>query len=63
MEGTIMSPQSKREYLETVFLRYKRASRKEKTAILDEFCSNCGYHRKYAIRVLRLVYRNFYLAI
>jgi hypothetical protein len=58
-----MSPQSKREYLETVFLRYKRASRKEKTAILDEFCSNCGYHRKYAIRVLRLVYRNFYLAI
>ncbi len=48
-----MSPRSKREYLETVFLRYKRASRKEKTAILDEFCSNCGYHRKYAIRVLR----------
>ncbi len=52
-----MSPRSKKEYLESIFLRYKRATRKEKTSILDEFCSNCGYHRKYAIRVLRKLKR------
>jgi hypothetical protein len=39
--------------VEAIFLRYKKASRKEKTAILDEFSSVCGYHRKHAIRVLR----------
>ncbi len=48
-----MSPQSKREYRETVHLRYKKASRNEKTAILDEFCATCGCHRKHAIRVLK----------
>ncbi|MEK6732639.1 MAG: integrase [Candidatus Omnitrophota bacterium] len=47
-----MSPRSKHEYLEAIYLRYKRAGLKEKTAILNEFCSNCGYHRKHAIRVL-----------
>ncbi len=41
-----MSPRSKREYLEEIYLRYKRASLKEKTAILDEFCLNCDYYRK-----------------
>ena len=40
------------EYLETIYLRYKRASRKEKSMILNEFCQNCSYHRKHAIRVL-----------
>jgi hypothetical protein len=40
------------EYLETIYLRYKRASLKEKTLILNEFVLNCGYHRKHAIRVL-----------
>lgn len=48
-----MSPRSKREYLEAVYWRYIRAKPKEKTAILDEFCSNCRYHRKHAIRLLR----------
>jgi len=47
-----MSPRARMEYLETIYLRYKRASLKEKTAILDEFCINCGYHRKHAIRLL-----------
>ena len=37
-----MSPRSKREYREAVHLRYKNASRQEKTAILDEFCATCG---------------------
>ena len=48
-----MSPRSKREYRETVHLRYKKASRSEKSAILNEFCATCGCHRKHAIRVLK----------
>ena len=48
-----MSPRSKREYVEAILLRYKKACRKEKTTILDEFCAVCGYHRKHAIRLLR----------
>jgi hypothetical protein len=48
-----MSPRSKREYMEAVFLRYKRSSRRGKTKILDEFCATCGYNRKYAIRLLK----------
>jgi hypothetical protein len=48
-----MSPRSKREYVEAVFLRYKQASKIDKGHILDEFCATCGYHRKYAIRLLR----------
>jgi hypothetical protein len=52
-EGRVMSPRSKKEYRETIFFRYKKVSRKEKSRILDEFCATCGYHRKHAIRVLR----------
>ena len=48
-----MSPRSKREYREAVHVRYKNASRYEKTAILDEFCATCTCHRKHAIRVLK----------
>jgi hypothetical protein len=48
-----MSPRSKREYIEAVFIRYKKASREKKKGILDEFCATLGYHRKHAIRVLR----------
>jgi len=48
-----MSPRSKREYTETIFLRYRNASRKEKTSILNEFCATLSYHRKHAIRLLR----------
>jgi hypothetical protein len=48
-----MSPRSKREYRETVHLRYKNATRQEKTTILNEFCATCGCHRKHAIRVLK----------
>ncbi len=48
-----MSPRSKKEYVEALFLRYKRASCKERSIILDEFCATCGYHRKHAIRLLR----------
>jgi hypothetical protein len=49
----MMSPRSKKEYLETIFLRYRQATRKQKTLILNEFCATSGYHRKHAIRLLR----------
>jgi hypothetical protein len=49
----IMSPRSKREYLETVYLRYKQATRSEKSSILDEFCVTHQCHRKHAIRIFR----------
>jgi hypothetical protein len=48
-----MVNQSKREYWAAILGRYRRAGRKFKQKILDEFCSICGYHRKHAIRLLR----------
>jgi hypothetical protein len=48
-----MSPRSKREYTEAIHKRYKHASRSEKKVILDEFCATTGYHRKYAIVLLK----------
>lgn len=48
-----MSPQAKEEYFEVLSKRYKDATRKEKTKIIDECCAVCGYHRKHAIRRLR----------
>jgi hypothetical protein len=48
-----MGIQSKLEYLNSITERYRKAKRKEKKSILDEFCINCGYNRKYAIRLLR----------
>lgn len=48
-----MSPQSKKEYLEEIFPRYKKAKSKEqKTKIIDELCEICKYHRKHSIRLL-----------
>lgn len=47
-----MGNAAKREYLYGISERYRKAGRKEKKAILDEFCINCGYNRKYAIRLL-----------
>jgi len=48
-----MSPRSKREYVEAVFLRYKQAGKLARGRILDEFCATGSYHRKHAIRLLR----------
>ena len=47
-----MSLSAKREYLLRIRGRYQRAGRLYKTRILDEFCANCGYHRKSALRLL-----------
>ncbi|MDP2652407.1 MAG: integrase [Candidatus Omnitrophota bacterium] len=47
-----MSGRSKWEYLRKIHPRYQEAPAVLKQRILDEFCSNCGYHRKHAIRLL-----------
>ena len=47
-----MSKRSKREYLQAIRSRYHQATKRQKQAILDEFCTLCGYNRKYAIRLL-----------
>jgi len=47
-----MSRRSKHEYFERIYERYHRASKQEKSQILNEFCRVCGYNRKYAIRKL-----------
>lgn len=52
-----MSQRSKRELHAQVQSRYLKASKGEKQTILDEFTANTGYHRKYAIRVLKHGYR------
>lgn len=47
-----MSPDSRREYRDSIKTRYHQAIKAEKSQILDEFCQVTGYNRKYAIRVL-----------
>ena len=49
----MMSQRSKRELLETIRLRYLKANKTGKHRILDEYVAATGYHRKYAIRVLK----------
>lgn len=44
---------SRREVLRAIWERYRGSQGKEKTEILDEFCRICGYHRKYAIWLLK----------
>ena len=51
--GNLMSQSSKREYLKRIYPRYQKADVAAKQRILDEFCANCSYHRKHAIRLLR----------
>ena len=41
------------KYLNLLRYRYRRASKKEKTAILDEYVKTTGQNRKYAIGVLK----------
>ena len=49
-----MTISAKREYLQTIRRRYLTASKHDKAPILNEFCANCGYNRKYAIRLLNV---------
>ena len=48
-----MSMKSKRELLTVVSPRYVTATGAEKQRILDEFVVTTGYHRKYAMALLR----------
>jgi len=47
-----MSRLAKLQYRMAILDRYRQAGRQEKARILSEFCSVCGYNRKYAIRLL-----------
>jgi len=53
-----MKLQSKWEYMNAIYLRYRKASKIIKGIILNEFCQVCGYHRKYAIRKLQAAPRD-----
>lgn len=43
---------TRKELVEAIGARYREASIRERTAILDEFVAVTGYHRKHAIRLL-----------
>ena len=47
-----MGKNERHAYLEAIIDRYRKADKKTKAVILDEFCAVCGYNRKYAIRLL-----------
>jgi hypothetical protein len=47
-----MSNKAKKEYLREIRKRYFSSSKQQKQSILDEFCKNCNYNRKYAIRLI-----------
>ena len=47
-----MSQSEDAKYLASLKKRYKRASKKERSKILDEYVETTGYHRKHAIAVL-----------
>ena len=47
-----MGKNERQAYLKAIRSRYRRARKKVKVTILDEFCAVCGYNRKYAIRLL-----------
>jgi hypothetical protein len=40
------------EYFRAIYGRYQKGDGKARQAILNEFCLNTGYHRKYAMRRL-----------
>lgn len=45
----MMTMPTKNELTRAILPRYLRATKDEKTTILDEYCASTGYHRKYAI--------------
>lgn len=47
-----MSRIARLQYLMAIIERYQKGGRRQKCEILNEFCAVCGYHRKYAIRIL-----------
>ncbi len=53
-----MTAMTKKELISTVKSRYLKADKEGKGKILDEFCQNTGYNRKYATRILQAGYDN-----
>lgn len=53
-----MTSMSKKELISEIKVRYLKAGKKEKGKILDEFCANTCFHRKYAIAVLAAGFDN-----
>lgn len=53
-----MKLQFRMNYLHKIYHRYHKASRDEKTQILDEFCKVCAYNRKYALRLINAPLRS-----
>jgi hypothetical protein len=49
----MMSKRSKQELTKEIHPRYLNASKADKEKILDEFTAATGYHRKYAIKLLK----------
>lgn len=49
----MMTIRSKRELLKAIRPRYLKSNKAGKQSILDEFVAATGYHRKYAIRLLK----------
>jgi hypothetical protein len=48
-----MTKTTRKELLSAIKQRYLKATREEKTEILNEFCKSTGYNRLYAIRILQ----------
>jgi hypothetical protein len=53
-----MTKMSKKELIKATKKRYLKATKLEKGRILDEFCLNTNYHRKYASTILQAGYDN-----
>lgn len=51
-----MDMHSRKQLVQIVAPRYFRATKKEKSVILAEFCANTGYEHKYAIKKLRTTF-------
>jgi hypothetical protein len=49
----VSRPKTNQSYLDQLRIRYAKASKKDRTVILDEFVATCTYHRKHAIALLR----------
>ena len=47
-----MGHKTKWEYFRALYERYRKAGREAKRVMLNEFCWNTGYNRKYAIRLV-----------
>jgi len=47
-----MGRQGRWDYFRAVYARYRRSDRQSKAKMLDEFCANTHYNRKYALRLL-----------